>query len=68
MLTSQYLDLSKEGQINRLINHCRHLNDVAYDLDLVKDRERIEVIDQTINDLKMQINSLKVSLATVGDK
>ncbi len=68
MFTSQYLDMSKESQINRLINHCQHLNDVAYDLDIRKDKERIKVIDETIADLKRQINGLRVSLATHGEK
>ena len=51
----EQLDSERERRIDRLISHCQHLHDVAFDLDIIKDAGRIEVIDQTIKDLKIRI-------------
>ena len=55
------LDLTPTEQVERLITHCQHLHDVAFDLDPATDSERIEVIDQAIAKAICQINKLKAA-------
>lgn len=48
-----------EQHIHKLIQQCQDLNDVAFDLDPVKDADRIASIDESITNMKREIEALR---------
>lgn len=56
-------EIKHKEEITRLVAHCQHLQDVAFDLDLNQEAERIEIIDEMISTLKLRIDRLRSGFA-----
>ncbi len=54
---------SAENKILRLTRNCQDLHDVAFDLCPKRDKDKIKIIDEQINELKREIQAAKLGRA-----
>ncbi len=59
----QLFSMSIERKISTLIQNCQQMHDAAFELDPVRDVERLLIIDNAILEKKMQIAELRRSQA-----